>query len=83
MIDIEVDSYRGILERETVPYGGMAFTEDRRAALRKYDTKRVYIAYDRDEAGDHTAARSSPKSSRRGASRVGANHRRRRQREFQ
>jgi DNA primase len=39
----------------TASYGVEGFTEDHRAALRKYGTERVLIAYDRDEAGDRAA----------------------------
>ncbi len=41
----------------TAAYGVEGFTEDHRAALRQYGTERVYIAYDRDEAGDRAAAK--------------------------
>jgi DNA primase catalytic core len=40
----------------TASYGVQGFTEDHRAAFRKYGTKRVYLAYDRDEAGEKAAA---------------------------
>jgi DNA primase catalytic core len=40
----------------TASYGVNGFTADHRAAFEKYDTERVYIAYDRDEAGDKAAA---------------------------
>ena len=40
----------------TASYGVNGFTEDHRAALKKYETKRVLIAYDRDEAGEKAAA---------------------------
>ena len=33
------------------------FTADHRAAFERHGTKRVYIAYDRDEAGDKAAAK--------------------------
>jgi DNA primase len=36
----------------TASYGVHGFTEDHRRAFEKYGTERVYIAYDRDEAGD-------------------------------
>jgi DNA primase catalytic core len=39
----------------TASYGINGFTEQHRAALRKYGTKKVYIAYDRDEAGERAA----------------------------
>jgi DNA primase catalytic core len=40
----------------TSSYGVNGFTDDHRAALKRYGTRRVYIAYDRDEAGDKAAA---------------------------
>jgi DNA primase catalytic core len=40
----------------TASYGVNGFTADHRAAFEKYGTERVYIAYDRDEAGDKAAA---------------------------
>ena len=39
----------------TASYGVHGFTEDHRRAFQKYGTERVYIAYDRDEAGDQSA----------------------------
>src|SRR5207249_6745220 len=39
----------------TASYGVNGFTDDHRAAFRKYGTKRIYIAYDRDDAGEGTA----------------------------
>jgi DNA primase catalytic core len=39
----------------TASYGVEGFIEDHRAALRKYGTERVYVAYDRDDAGDRAA----------------------------
>jgi DNA primase catalytic core len=39
----------------TASYGVHGFTEDHRRAFEKYGTERVYIAYDRDEAGDTSA----------------------------
>jgi DNA primase catalytic core len=41
----------------TASYGVNGFTDDHRAAFEKYGTERVYIAYDRDEAGDKAAAK--------------------------
>jgi DNA primase len=41
----------------TAAYGVEGFIEDHRAALRQYGTERVYIAYDRDEAGDRAAVK--------------------------
>jgi DNA primase len=40
----------------TASYGVSGFTGDHRAAFRKYDTRKVVIAYDRDEAGESAAA---------------------------
>jgi DNA primase catalytic core len=39
----------------TTSYGVNGFTEEIKAAFRKHGTKRIYIAYDRDEAGEKTA----------------------------
>jgi len=36
-------------------YGVNGLTDDHRAAFQKHGTKRIYIAYDRDEAGDKAA----------------------------
>ena len=36
----------------TASYGTNGFTEDHRRAFERHGTERVYIAYDRDEAGD-------------------------------
>jgi DNA primase catalytic core len=41
----------------TASYGVNGFTADHRAAFEKHGTKRVYIAYDHDEAGDKAAAK--------------------------
>ena len=43
----------------TASYGINGFTEDHRRAFEKHGTKRVYIAYDRDEAGNSAAAKLS------------------------
>jgi DNA primase catalytic core len=40
----------------TASYGVNGFTADHRRAFEKHGTERVYIAYDRDEAGDKAAA---------------------------
>lgn len=40
----------------TTSYGVNGFTDDHRAAFKRYGTRRIYLAYDRDEAGDHAAA---------------------------
>jgi len=39
----------------TASYGVNGFTEQHREAFRRHGTKRIYIAYDRDEAGDRAA----------------------------
>src|ERR1700674_1840465 len=39
----------------TASYGVNGFTNDHRAAVKKYGTKRIYIAYDRDDAGERAA----------------------------
>lgn len=39
----------------TASYGVGGFTDDHRAAFRKHGIRRVWIAYDRDEAGDKAA----------------------------
>ena len=43
----------------TTSYGVNGFTDDHRAAIAKHATKQVWIAYDRDDAGDAAAARLS------------------------
>jgi DNA primase catalytic core len=43
----------------TASYGVNGFTADHRAAFAQHGTERVYIAYDRDEAGDSSAAQLS------------------------
>ena len=48
-----VAGYRNV----TASYGVNGFTADHRAAFERHGTKRVYIAYDRDEAGDKAAAK--------------------------
>lgn len=40
----------------TASYGTNGFTKDHRAAFERHGTRRVYIAYDRDAAGDKAAA---------------------------
>jgi DNA primase len=39
----------------TTSYGVNGFTEEHRVAFQKHGTKRIYIAYDRDEAGEGAA----------------------------
>ena len=48
-----VAGYRNV----TASYGVNGFTADHRAAFEKHGTERVYIAYDRDEAGNNAAAK--------------------------
>ncbi len=36
----------------TASYGVNGFTDDHRAAFRKYGTQKIYLAYDRDDAGE-------------------------------
>jgi DNA primase len=43
------------LRNVTASYGVNGFTEDHRAAFAQHGVKTVYIAYDRDEAGDKAA----------------------------
>jgi DNA primase len=43
------------LRNVTASYGVNGFTADHRRAFEKHGTERVYIAYDRDEAGDKAA----------------------------
>jgi DNA primase catalytic core len=39
----------------TTSYGVNGFTEEHRAAFKRHGTRRIFIAYDRDEAGDRAA----------------------------
>jgi DNA primase catalytic core len=39
----------------TASYGVNGFTDDHREAFKKHGTKRIHIAYDRDDAGDQAA----------------------------
>jgi DNA primase len=41
----------------TASYGVNGFTRDHKAAFERHGTERVYLAYDRDEAGDKAAAK--------------------------
>jgi DNA primase catalytic core len=43
----------------TASYGVNGFTQDHRAAFERHGTERVYIAYDRDDAGERSALRLS------------------------
>jgi hypothetical protein len=45
------------LRNVTASYGVNGFTDDHRASFAKYGTRQVWIAYDRDEAGDQAAER--------------------------
>jgi len=46
-------SYRNV----TTSYGVNGFNDSHREAFQKHGTKRIYIAYDRDEAGEKAAAK--------------------------
>ena len=48
------------IRQVTASYGVNGFTADHRAAFERHGTERVYIAYDRDEAGDKAAAALAP-----------------------
>jgi len=50
----------------TAAYGVEGFTEDHWQALKRYGTERVYIAYDRDEAGDRAAEKLAAELMARG-----------------
>jgi DNA primase catalytic core len=50
----------------TASYGTNGFTDDHRRAFEKHGTERVYIAYDRDEAGDKAAAKLAAELMERG-----------------
>lgn len=50
----------------TAAYGVEGFTADHWAALERYGTERVYIAYDRDEAGDRAAEKLASELMARG-----------------
>ena len=50
----------------TAAYGVEGFTEDHWQALERYGTERVYIAYDRDEAGDRAAEKLATELMARG-----------------
>jgi len=50
-----VAGYRNV----TASYGVNGFTADHRAAFERHGTERVYIAYDRDDAGERSALRLS------------------------
>jgi len=50
----------------TASYGTNGFTEDHRRAFERHGTERVYIAYDRDEAGDKAADKLAAELMERG-----------------
>ncbi|MEO6602104.1 MAG: CHC2 zinc finger domain-containing protein [Polyangiaceae bacterium] len=50
----------------TAAYGVEGFTEDHWQALERYGTERVYIAYDRDDAGDRAAEKLATELMARG-----------------
>jgi DNA primase catalytic core len=50
----------------TASYGTNGFTDDHRAAFERHGTERVYIAYDRDEAGDKAADKLAAELMERG-----------------
>jgi DNA primase len=50
----------------TASYGVNGFTEDHRAAFQKHGVRHVWIAYDRDEAGDAAAERLKEELARLG-----------------
>jgi DNA primase len=47
------------LRNVTCIYGTEGFTDDHEAAFRKHRTQKVYLAYDRDKAGDRAAERDA------------------------
>ena len=51
--DVLVRGFRNV----TASYGVNGFTDDHRAAFQKHGVQQVWIAYDRDEAGDAAAER--------------------------
>jgi DNA primase catalytic core len=57
-----VAGYRNV----TASYGVNGFTADHRSAFEKYGIERVYIAYDRDEAGNNAAAKLAEELMRMG-----------------
>lgn len=54
------------LKNVTCIYGTEGFTEELLEALRQHKTRRVYLAYDRDDAGDRATARDAEKLQRFG-----------------
>ena len=54
------------LKNVTCIYGTEGFTEELLQAFRDHKTRRVYLAYDRDDAGDRAAARDAEKLQRFG-----------------
>ena len=54
------------LKNVTCIYGTEGFTDELLQAFRDHKTRRVYLAYDRDDAGDRAAARDAEKLQRFG-----------------
>lgn len=54
------------LKNVTCIYGTEGFTDELLTALRTHKTQRVYLAYDRDDAGERAAARDAEKLQRFG-----------------
>jgi DNA primase len=54
------------LKNVTCIYGTEGFTDELLQAFRHHKTRRVYLAYDRDDAGDRAAARDAEKLQRFG-----------------
>ena len=54
------------LKNATCIYGTEGFTDELLQALHDYKTRRVYLAYDRDDAGDRAATRDAEKLQRYG-----------------
>lgn len=53
-------------ENVTCIYGTEGFTDDHLEAFRKHRTQKVYLAYDRDKAGDRAAERDAERLQRHG-----------------
>ena len=60
----------------TASYGVNGFTDDHRAAFQKHGTRSVWIAYDRDEAGDAAAERLKEELERSASTHIGCCFRR-------
>src|SRR6202051_446438 len=50
----------------TTSYGVNGFNDSHREAFQKHGTKRIYIAYDRDEAGEKAAAKHAERIMQKG-----------------